>query len=699
MRRFTYILAFALVILFPTMVFGADARLIIDNEEVIGLDVAPQIINDRVMVPARGVFERVGATVEWNYVHRQVTVRYNNDFLMMTINENIAWRNGEAVIMDVAPIIHNDRTLIPLRFPAEAFGFDVDWDIAGRVAIIDTGNNNSYENYYVPEEPAPQPDWQPDPIPDIQPDPPPVQDSQPDPGLAVDISSAPIQAESHPLASITALRTPRETGAMAYTIVASTAISDVDHFLLPDNRLVLDIYNARADISGPFLAYGPVSEIRSSQFSRSPYITRVVFELSIPTEFSISLSYDRQTLTIAFTQNNVSVTPFSNNYSDTFVIRGDFQPSIRVSAESNPQHLAIYVDNALVDVAGAFFRSGAFFFYYEIMQYPDGVVAVRIFMQDNWPSISVNHGVGYVSVILHHGLSGVHYDSWSRELRLSRNIIPFMDITRIQRNNEYLLNRYTLTLPLGAYGLGLGSLYAADNYINSVTVRRTSAGYAQIIFETSRVMAFTIHETHDEFIIRARRPHDIYSFIVVLDPGHGGRDPGAIGHGVRESGVVLAISHMIAERLSHHPEIKVYMTRHTDAYVPLLGRSAFANQVRADLFVSVHANAVRNRPHVSGIETWFLAHSREDDMSFTSMQAAYIIQQHMIDATGAVDRGARTTNFSVLRNTLMPAVLIEAGFLTNAQEAALLATTAHQQVLAQAIYEGILELFELHLLS
>jgi len=688
MKRLTYILAFLLVIMFPAAAYGAThARLIIDNQEVTGLDVPPIIIDDRVMVPARGVFERMDGIVEWNYRHRQVTVLHNNDVLVMTINETVAWLNGELLIMDTPPVIINDRTLIPLRFPAEAFGFDVDWDEEGRAAIINTVDNGTPETPHdppsenIPEEPTHQPDG--------HLDPPPEQNYQPDSNLSTDISSTPIISEPHPTTNITALRTPIDTGAMAYTIIASSAISSVNHFLLLDNRLVVDIYNARANISGPFVAYGPVREVRHSQFSRSPYVTRIVFEMAIQTEFCVSLSYDRRTLTIAFTPNNISITPASNTYMDTLLIRGGFQPSIRLSAANYPHYLAIYIDNAVASSVGEFFLSGVFVSHYVAEQHSNGVMLVRVFMHSGWPAVSLEHGLDYVSVIIHRGLDGIRYDFWSRELRLSRDVIHYMDITQVRRNNEYLLNRYTLTLPIAAYGLGLGSLYVADNYLNSVVVRRTSAGYAQLIFETSRVMALTIHETYDEYIIRVRLPQDIHQFIVVIDPGHGGRDPGAVHHGVRESNVVLAISHMVAERLSRHDNIQVYMTRHTDVFVPLSERVSFANQM-ADLFVSVHANAVNNRPNVSGIETWYTPHSRE--VGFTSRQFAQIIQRHMIEATGAVDRGARTTpNFVVTRDTTMPAVLLEVGFLSNAQEAARLASTAHQQLLAQAIYEGILE--------
>lgn len=706
MKKLICLLAFLLVFLFPAAVYGAtNARLIIDYEEVHGLDVPPIMMNNRVMVPARGVFERMGGVVEWNDVHRQITIRYNGYVLIMTIGETIAWHNGEVIIMDVPPVLRDNHTLIPLRFPAEAFGFDVDWDSSTQAAIINSGVNNpnngdddsnipEYVPEYIPEYPQEWPTHQPDGHLDT---PPPEQDTQADPNLATDISTTPIQAEQHPVTNITNILTPRDSTAMAYTIVASSAISDVNHFLLPDNRLVVDIYNAMRNVNGPFLAYGPVREVRTSQFARAPYVTRVVFELAIPTEFSVALSADRRNLTIAFTNNNITVTPTAGTASDVLTIRGAFQPSTRLCAANYPNFLSIYVDNATIEATGEFFNGGAFVSHYILEQSQDGVVAVRVFMSNEWPAISLNHGLGYVTVALHGGLNGIRYDFWSRELRICRTVIPFMDINSIRRNDEYLRNRYTITLPVGTHGLGLGNLYVADSRVNSITVRRTSAGYAQIIFDTSRVLAFTIHETHDEYIIRARLPQDIHPFIIVIDPGHGGRDPGTVHHGLRESDIVLNISHLVAERLSHHPGIQVYMTRHTDVFVALAQRPVFANQIGADLFLSIHVNAVRNRPHVTGIETWYLPNARENNLSVNSHQFARFIQSSVIDATSAVDRGIKnTSNFVVLRDTRMPAALIEVGFLSNAQEASWLGTNTHQRLLAQAIYEGILEAYAQH---
>jgi len=681
MRRAIYIILIAAIIatMLPNRAQGALAhvRLIIDNHEISGLDTPPVILNNRVMVPARAVFERVGGSVQWDEIHRIITVHYGGDILLMTVGQTQAQLNGSIIHMEVPPTIIGGRTLIPLRFPAEAFGFDVAWDHVSRAAILHSPlEGESLVQITDPHTYDPT-----------------IEDTPPqsDPNLARNISTTPIVPIPHPGTNIISLLSPLDTGAHAYAIIASSPITDVNHFLLPDNRLVVDIYNAVSSLSGPFVAFGPVSEVRSSQFSRAPNITRVVFDIVGAVEYSLALSYDRQTLTVAFSVNNISnVVTSSTAHSDTLVITGDFQPSVRLCSAGFPFHLTVYIDNAQMSAFGADMPVGIFGSHYVTGQSPDGVAFVRIYFRGEWPAIGLAHGRDSVSIAMHHGLNGVRYDFATRELRISRDV-AFIDLGQVIYTEEYLLNRYTFTMPPGFSGLGLGSLYVGDGYISSVNLRQDVSGNTIIVFETARVMAFTIHETPTYYIIRGNLPQEIYNFIVVIDPGHGGRDPGTSHHGVVEKEVVLSISHMVMELLNQNPNIRAYMTRHGDVTVANSWRAAFANQM-ADLYVSVHANAASNRPTVSGIETWYMNHSRET--AFTSRQLAGMIQYNMITATGAIDRGLRTTpNFIVLRDTHMPAVLLEVGFVSNAQEAARLATAEHQRVLARAIYEGIVEAY------
>ena len=172
---------------------------------------------------------------------------------------------------------------------------------------------------------------------------------------------------------------------------------------------------------------------------------------------------------------------------------------------------------------------------------------------------------------------------------------------------------------------------------------------------------------------------------VVIDPGHGGPDPGAVGiDGLRETDVVLEVGLQVA-RLLQARGVQVLLTRTTEVDVDLPPRVALANASGADLFVSLHANALTmERPDVNGIETFYYQGGR-------SAQLAEIVQQRLLAVSpGTPDRGARPGRFFVIRRTVMPSVLAEMGFVTGEIDAPRLADPSFRRRLAEAVAGAIL---------
>ncbi|WP_293346564.1 MULTISPECIES: N-acetylmuramoyl-L-alanine amidase [unclassified Microcoleus] len=170
--------------------------------------------------------------------------------------------------------------------------------------------------------------------------------------------------------------------------------------------------------------------------------------------------------------------------------------------------------------------------------------------------------------------------------------------------------------------------------------------------------------------------------VVAIDPGHGGRDPGAVGiGGIQEKEIVLDISYQVA-RLLEQQGVQVVMTRTDDSEIDLEPRVSLASRVNAALFVSIHANAINmSRPDISGIETYYFD-SGED--------LARVIHASILDGTGAKDRRVRQARFYVLRKSAMPSVLLEVGFVTGAEDAARLSDPAYRSQMAASIARGIL---------
>ncbi|MBB6276191.1 N-acetylmuramoyl-L-alanine amidase family protein [Porphyromonas circumdentaria] len=217
-------------------------------------------------------------------------------------------------------------------------------------------------------------------------------------------------------------------------------------------------------------------------------------------------------------------------------------------------------------------------------------------------------------------------------------------------------------------------------------------------------------------------------FTVVIDPGHGGKDAGAVAHGGREKDINLAVGLRVGEMISKRfPNVKVLYTRTTDVFIGLQQRANFANKNKADLFMSIHTNSAKSS--ASGVETYVLGLWRNEDnlrvamkenesilleenyertykgfdpsssesyIMFELLQNKHLDQsieiakavQDQLGATSLINRGVRQAGFLVIRETAMPSILIELGFISNRNEAAFLLSQRGQQTLANAIVEG-----------
>jgi N-acetylmuramoyl-L-alanine amidase len=225
------------------------------------------------------------------------------------------------------------------------------------------------------------------------------------------------------------------------------------------------------------------------------------------------------------------------------------------------------------------------------------------------------------------------------------------------------------------------------------------------------------------------------AFVVVIDPGHGGADPGAMGpSGTREKDVALRLGRALADELASYPDIEVHLTRDRDVLVPLWKRGETATRLKGErpgIFLSIHANAVASRS-VRGVETYFLSEARTEherrvaalenaslelepgnggpaaagDLGFIltelrnhdhlhwSSELAVVVQRHLASSHPGPDRGVKQGPFAVITNALMPAVLIEAGFITHPDEERALGDDGFHREIAGALARAVAEFAE-----
>jgi N-acetylmuramoyl-L-alanine amidase len=214
---------------------------------------------------------------------------------------------------------------------------------------------------------------------------------------------------------------------------------------------------------------------------------------------------------------------------------------------------------------------------------------------------------------------------------------------------------------------------------------------------------------------------------IVLDPGHGGHDPGAIGpNGVKEKDVTLAIAKRVKRLLEKNLDTRVVMTRDNDSFVPLKDRTQFANSEQGKIFISIHCNANRSR-RVTGATTYFLGQAKTEEalevarrensvINYEADSSAYaglgaegfilralaqnsfnresedfaaIVQEELSGNTKLADRGVKQAGYYVLIGASMPNILVETAFISNQREEAMLNDSSFQQDVAEAIFNSI----------
>lgn len=249
-------------------------------------------------------------------------------------------------------------------------------------------------------------------------------------------------------------------------------------------------------------------------------------------------------------------------------------------------------------------------------------------------------------------------------------------------------------------------------------------GFLKFRFKTIENFPMDIIRKGKLLNVEVRKSDERNIQTIVIDAGHGGKDPGAVHGKYKEKEIVLKISKKLASRLTEDG-FNVIMTRIDDEFIPLKERTRIADEKRADFFVSIHCNASYARSSMHGAETYFLSSAKSDwartveatensairfesennsnipeldyilnDLAQTqflkeSQQAAIYIQENLVQLCNQYNRGVKQANFYVLRLNYMPAVLIEVGFLTNSDDRKKLLDGNFINNVVEAIVKGI----------
>lgn len=636
--------------------------------QAITSDVPPFIYKDYTMVPIRFVAESLGSEVNWNGKSKTVTINDSKKQIVLGINSSYVYINGQKQKLPngvPSPKLVNtsnanySRTMIPLRFVSETLGHNVKWDNEKRIAYIEKNKDIDKE----------------------------IKETEINSIVVDSNSNIKISASSSFKYQATDLTNP------------SRIVVDI-----PDTKLNLKD-GSKADEDGIVnISVGKayVDKISASQFSTNPSITRIVINLNENAEYKIVPTNDGKTIEIGFTKLNKveNVKMETINGQEAIVIYNSFKPRTNTLKLSNPNRIVLNILDSTVDLENQInynYQLGIIknvrvsqFSPDSLYKPDDKVVRVVFDIQDGINTSNVKISSDGNKIIImpdKNSWEGLKYENNGNEkifFIMAKNETGYtIDYDTFKRVME-------INVPRENVNLTSGTINVNDNFVDRIVISDNSGNNkVEIYFKKSIEYAVLSKEVDSEIKIKFSRDTQIEpkERLIVIDPGHGGKDSGAISqNGYYEKNVTISIANKLNERL-RELGYNTEMTRYDDTYLGLYERTDIANKINADIFVSIHSNA-HNDKSISGLQT--LYHPSKEEGDGSSYQLAKMIHEEVLKSTGLKDkRMVERPKLAVLRTSNMPAALIEVGFISNLEDEKLITDSAFQDKVVDGIIKGI----------
>ncbi len=639
-----------------------------------GIDIfsdAPGIImNGRALLPVSAVLKELGIMYQWNAATEEISFAYGGKNVVMQVDNAYATIGGvkTALPNGVSPKIMTykntsgeliGRTYVPLAFISDVLGLNITWIEATRTVAINkkaqtlTGAYLDYKKQF----------------PEIR-----LKVSGKVDTTSFVIGGADVGEQDKIVVDL------QNT---AFKLPAGTSVKNgVWTYKIADGIFGLD-------------------KVEISQTNTNPLNTRVVVYQNERRGHDIS--YDAKTgemvIRLINTVNSVNVQQIFS--TDTVVIGTSESPMY------NPQ---IKGNQLIVDIVSSYLKvnSGA----YQVLPVNKGKIETISYQQLDKSKFGVDYlPTDVITRVIIELSEPVTYDDFYVEdsgsqvlVYISNNPINNFDYVK-QSNERGVMNinlfgkttytskydaasrKITMEIPKDKTDLGSFEQGINDNIIEKFVVSETASTYkieATLAENTKYVEASSSSAIVLNFTNTVIRDSLHKETLIVIDAGHGGKDPGAVGTKTQEKILTLKAAKMLESELLKQG-FKVYMTRSTDEYVGLYDRATIANDLDATLFVSVHINAFTNSA-VSGIEVFY-----GDDSLTSDKGLAKSIQTELIKALGAVDRDIESKpRLVVLQETKMTSVLAELGFISNPEEQDKMMSEAYLQKAAEAMSRGII---------
>ena len=670
-----------------------EVKICVDGEEITGMDVPPVILNDRTLVPARAVFEKIGCDIAWNDDTDEVYIMHNTDLIVLKINSDTGYKNNEPFTMDTPAKIINDRTFIPVRAVSEAIGCEVEWDGENRIVDVLYSQEPEVDNGEGGEssESGDNTDNG-------------QTDGSSENGSADNNTGGESEnggqsggSVSSEEISVNGIKVPDSISSdQSFYINADSEITDYDSFLLDNTRLVVDIQNANMDIINTNITAtnsSVVAAVRSGQNQTEPVkVTRIVFDLNSVPDYEVKLSSDKKSIIVSFGVTSVfNLNIQSEDGMDYINIYGDKDLSVETYMLTNPDRVVININNAVSTLDEEYTAEDCEYVQdVRAIQYDAKTVQIVADVKRTVVAEVIKNN-GYTSIcISKSSMDNVSYNASTHTLTLLN--ADQLSSREITHTDDYQNGKYTITLD-GNYRelFGKGTINCDDEFLSSIKINNDENGNTYFEASENRIVAVKITDYGSTIEIKFVSPKEIYDKVVVIDAGHGKQDNGASANGLLEKNVNLAIVQQLYSLLEADPTIKVYATRLDDSYPANRDRAAMANGT-ADLFVSVHQNS-NTSSTPNGTEVLYSTHANEvgaPSNRLTSEKAAQLALDAVVGVLGTTNRGIKVRDdLIVLNQTTVPAILVETCFISNPDDAAKMKSEQYINAVASALYSAI----------
>lgn len=683
---------------------GTTGKVNVDGNDI-SLGSLPSIlINNTAMLRAYNVFKKaMGVTYSFNQNTGKITFKTGEITLTMQENSTIAYRNGEYFDCGVAPICVTNvasgtmALMVPGRFVAEMLGYDYNWNSATKTSEIRTTDQVGV--YVAPEKPVTSPSE--DAVGPVD---------QIEYSFAVDAEKY-LEFENmldHAQTNIE--RTSSSFTAVLQSIVLNQDDSFNEQYVLKFDRPVGSVKSTLNENELTITvedAFCTQKEFDAQRGSLITHITQTqntfdnsaafVLELSDAYPYyDLNLSDDGSTLYITVFPNYLVGLEVGRNQTGRYM-RFKGMQALQYTLGSEGEYQAVYFHNICNTVGNLVFPDELFESYFEhaflVETDPNEIKLLYKTTSDASIHFAAESNALYMYFEVDES-SNQTDDTRPVEQGIFAELPQGITISDLTVEDQYWNRRIVITMPGDQTGF-----YKTNNIRNPYTVIEDVAVHfngtaTQIILTTERIQGYKLAAEENGFSLRLGNPSAMYSKIVVLDAGHGGIDPGASAGGYNEKDINFTILNRYTKEYFEGSDIKVYFTRTEDVKIDLYERADFASRVEADIFISLHMNAVSSTS-VSGTSVYYsLLNTSATSGGLTGKQMASTLVKNLSAALGTKNRGVATADFVVIRETQMPAVLIELAFITNASDRKIITTEATQKKAAKTIYETVVSFFE-----